>query len=331
MAFEKVASNYAVPDSVWQSVESVDTSKLSSDMFADPVNREFPMFSKEATLLSLADYATKESEMDTLTKSAVSENLLKAVEYYGIKEPLAKKASGPEKLTTKVSDPEYTMTIQYSATPEGVNKAASRLVYTLRTEYPYAICKTAALDIVKQANEHSISVDKDIEGPLFKLAGLAVASKESVCDALRKRAYSDNGEAYEESSVYKQLYKKASAMPDGEVTDTQFIHKVATVLDEHDNITGRKHWYRRGATAPEDELYDMTIQKAASILEDTLTIPSVGVQLSKRSMLEDHDGIVKFLSSYGCAPVTTEENEFFRKIASLNRAVATAFLNAFAG
>ena len=330
MAFEKVASNYAVPENVWQSVESVDMTRLASDMFADPDKREFPLFSKEATLLSLADYAERAPELDKLTKSAVSERLLKAMDYYGIKEPMAKKASGPAKCTTKVSNGDCTMMLQYSATEDGVNKAASRLVYNLRTQYPYGLCKAAALDLIKQANEHSCNIHKDLETPLFKLAGLAVASKESVLDALRKRAYSDNGEMYEESSVYKKLYKQASEMPEGEVTDEKFLDKVATVLDAHDEITGKRAWYRRGTIAPEDELYDMTIQKAAAILEDTLSIPSIGVRLSKKSMLMDKDRITGFLDSYGCAPVSTDAEELFNKVASLNKTIATAFMQVFA-
>lgn len=297
---EKIASMYNLSHNI---EDYRDDSFIAPELFADNINKKYPMHTKNACELSMAEYMYDNgNEMDK--SSYAFKRLDKAASNYGIAWPVCEAP-----LMCKVSaaeDDGEILEVNFPNTAEGATRAMAAVLEFRKTAH-YTPCRELARGVVKIAFEH----DCDIPDDIMKLAGYAAGSKEAALEAIAKRANRVGGSAVD--SRMNELMDSVLGTP-GDIIPPDDLTKIAEVLDAFDGLR-EDRGYTTYNTPPEQELFNKSAFDLVSRLEDEVLIPSVNTVVSKNDLTKNASIIMPILSDMG---IKCDESKVVETVAGLN-------------
>ena len=293
---DKIASAYHLSN---DAINYHEEDYIAPSMYADPINKRYPIHTKEACELSMAEYM-----YDNINDEDIHVRLVKSATAHGIVWPTPK----AKPALTKVSamDNGDILEVEFANTPEGISKAMDA-VLEFRKTASYIPCMELAKGVVKEAFKH----DCDIPDAIMQLAGYCAGTKEAALNAISKRAYSNKNS--EVSDKMQQLMNQVLETP-GDIIPHDDLTKIAEVLDAYDGLR-EDRGYTTYNIPPEQELFNKTAFDLVTDLEDEMEIPSVGAVVSKKDITKNASVIMPILNEMG---ITCEEKDLPDTVAKLN-------------
>ncbi len=263
---------------------------LHSDLFADTVNRQYPIHKRAAIHTSIIEFIEKGD-----ARKYVLDRLIKAAHIHNMPtiEKLAEVKTVNFKITT---DSGHQLCSAYVNSPASLLKVASSVI---TCKYPYHIRKKAAMGLINIADALNIDVDPSIYPKLEKAAGLGVSTLEHVKGVVAKRAASISAWSMREAS--DMLWSAANNIKDhdGYVTDVD-MHKIASILDVSDK------YFKKNYDNVEQELYQHTMSDLYKVACDMLPL-SNGAILSKSEVINNKTKVEQLFKAAGINTSTDEE------------------------
>lgn len=281
----KLSRLMTVPDFVEQgpSFGLKDVETLPADVFADPVNRKFPLHTKAATWLAQAYFSHDRHLYPTQHADTVQAKIEKAAQYWGI-EGFAKQArSEVETFQSSVppdlQDSDFALIVETDGTKSPmlpinneVNiKASAATLYNMRGKCPYEWRLIGARKILHKAAALNIEFEDGLGAYLTKAAGLGSVFPSRAADQLAHRTLMIPDSQKDVKVAAAKLTKAVSQMP-GLPSNAQLV-KLATIVDRIDREQGLAKYYdEAGLLTPEEIFFELTQEKAAAIRNSYMTL-----------------------------------------------------------
>lgn len=322
--FYKASKLYEMPDFVKEaSAEDEDCSSLPTMVFADTVDRRYPLHNKAAAWMSRMYIETDSSKLDPLYKEAVLKRIKWAEKLWGL-EPLVKKEAKADDSETKVIGLSFEgQEVHKVSIRDSLNwKEAAESLVENKANMPYTIRRQLAEGLLSTPQ----SLKGDNETPemrsfLEKTAGYGVCSRDQARDAILRRAYNSRN-----TETRNTLCKVASALP--EYPERSLLVKVAEALDTTDRETGLSSSYDNGFIKKvEDELFTVSLKEASEKVEDSLQLTD-GTVISKAALLDKKSDIRNFFESYFGEVPFSNDSEMLEQVAALPKPDAEALFKA---
>lgn len=246
-------------------------STLSDSLFADPVNRLYPISDKAGTWLSATYYAFDASAHDVKVASAVWQGINDAAAAYGIVEDIVKvRKDLAEAFTTKqasAEDNNYGW-LERDGTGKvierrypmfditGVKKAAEYFDEN-RRHYGLGMCRTVAGNILRKAAEYGVDT-ATLPASIEREAGLGLPRRTVIMRELNERA--ELSKDAENGALLANVTRLVGASDDEELHAN--VEKIAEVLEQFDKLEGLTKHYGKGITYPTDFLYGVSLKEA---------------------------------------------------------------------
>ena len=285
---EKIASQYVLSDSAIQYNEE---EYIAPSMYADPVNKKYPIHTKAACELSMAEYM-----YDGRDNADVKCALEKAASVHGILWPYEKAAPKMTKVSARDENGDI-LEVEFYNTPESIQKAMDS-VLEFRKTAAYIPCMELAHGVIKEAFKH----DCEIPDAIMKLAGYYAGTKDAVLNAISKRANRVGNS--ENDKRMTELMDSILETP-GDIIPHDDLTKIAEVLDAYDGLR-EDRGYTTYNLPPEQEIFNKSAFDLATMLEDEMLIPSVGTVVSRADLTKNASTIIPVLANMGIE--CTEDN-----------------------
>lgn len=274
----RISRLVALPDYVKDAgiTDPEQVAKLPNTVFADPVNRKFPLHTKAAAWLAQTYFTESRHLYPTADAAIVQGKITKAAHFWHI-EGHVKEAR--ETLETKqtsmppdLADTEFALVVKHEDqthrlfpvhNAQNVEKAASEL-YRDRSKYPYTWRKTAARKILHKIAELAVTgLPEGVHEYLTMAASIGSAIPSQAAEKLAQRVLMLPANAVELRAKAARLAKTVAKMngipPAGE------MEKLAQIVDRLDREHGFYRYYNAGVETPEEIFFTLTQKKAAVV------------------------------------------------------------------
>ena len=287
----QINDKYGLPDYVKKAEdvflqENVD--KLPDRLFADPVNRRYPISSKADTWLSAA-YFAKTAEDDgynPMLKDVIRDTIKGAACIYGIEDDVKSimdKIENPPQEKSAADDdmnygyPDGHMYPMFDAA--GV-KLAGEYFEENRNNYPIDMRRTIARNIMRKAAELTV----DIPDVVRREACVGMPRVDFMSIQIVDRA----GRAPNEklASAMMELNKGLLAATMSDLVPV--LEKTAEAIAQFDEITGLDQQYGRTVLAPADFMFDVSTKEAEAYVEDAVQLGKYIFSLEKLAELPEN-------------------------------------------
>jgi len=248
---------------------------LPQTVFADPVNRKFPLHTKAATWLAQAYFTEARHLYGTQLAELVQGKITKAAAYWGIADDAdtvrrsleQQQAATPPELT----DADYALVIKQGEQTvrdmpihsEPNVKAAAAKLYNSRSKIPYEHRKVAARKILRKAAMLGVSMEPELTEYLTKATGLGSALPKQAAEEIVHRALmvpASNQRLKTATMKIAQTVAKWPGIPPADAMD-----KVASIIDRLDREQGFFRHYDEGVSTPEEICFALTEKSASTI------------------------------------------------------------------
>lgn len=323
----KIASEHAVPDFV-KAADAASiydhTDELPLEVFADPINRSYPLHTKVATWVSNGYFLDNYAEIPEEKRELMQERISKAAAYFGIEDEIERQTY--EKMASiKVAnyvrelpdscymDVSYENGVQHKRgiirTPEQLNKAAN-WIKANRNELPLEKCTEYADRVLARADELNVKVANSEY--LERLLGLGTNDSEDISRAIKVRA-----DLVKDASLRDYANKLAVSVKKKAIAPlSEMMYKVATAIDNLDRAADLISLRKQGKLEmPEDICFNHSIGELTKLASETVHLTSGDVfSLEKIASLSRID----FESAMGSelADACYDDNDFNAKQAS---------------
>ena len=270
-----INDNYGLPEYV-KKAENIFTKesadKLPDDLFADRVNRRYPIGSKADTWLSVA-YFAKTAENDGYSKQmkdAVEMTIKLAASAFGISKDVAevmeKISAKPAEKRAEDDDLNYgdPDTKMYPMFDEYGVKLAGEYFEENRNNYPLDLRRKIARNIMRKSAELSVDIPECVR----REAGLGMPRMDFVSIQILDRANRAPNEKL--ASAMLELNKGLLSATMTEIVP--FLEKTAEAIVDFDHAVGLDLQYGRTVLAPADFLFDISQKQAEAYAEDAVQL-----------------------------------------------------------
>ena len=313
----QISDAYGLPDYVKQA-EDVFTKeaadKLPDELFADPINRVYPIGSKADVWLSAAYFAKTASDdgYPEVLRDHIRGVIKSAAAAYGILEdveaimekietpPVEKKAEDDD---SNYGDPEtrmYPMFDDYGVKMAGQHFAENRHCY------PPELRRRIACNILRKAAEYRLDIPDEVR----REAGIGMPRIDFMSIQLVDRARRAPDEKLAETMMEFNNGLLTASMD--ELMKT--LEKTAEVVAEFDRVTGLDTQYGQTVLAPADFLYDISPKEAQSYVDDTVQLGKYHFSVQKLAELPE-EVYSRALGSDFCSRVKVAEKIDATKLA----------------
>jgi hypothetical protein len=259
---------------------------LPNEVFADPVNRKFPLHTKAATWLAQAYFSHDRHLYTTQQASTIQAKIEKAAKYWSIDEFTKQARDGVETSMARtppdLSDEDYALVVEQDGrknpmlpihNAESV-KAAAATLYNMRSKCPYEWRLLAARKILHKAAQLKVGLDNDLSSYMTKAAGLGSTFPAHAAETLANRVLMIPDSQKDVKVAAAKLVRAVNKM-NGLPSAEQLV-KLATIVDRLDREQGfTKYYDEAGLETPEEIFFALTREKAAQI-RDSYCILSTG-------------------------------------------------------
>ena len=237
----------------YEDTSADDAGKLPARAFADSVNREYPVHTKEAAVLSAA-YFFAEHPDDTGPET-VREGLAKAAAFWDVEDEIAQIRSD---LSVERRQPKYALDLQLDGAvlrhfpwhdKASLEKTAADFVSN-RHNLPRVARVTTADNLLAAQGETSSKFASDVEAAVERCSGLGVLDGDKAAEAVMERSYRLRKHAEHKESV-KKLAQVVGLL---DADDADAFKTAVDAFSAFDEETGLARQYGRGMLLPEDAL-----------------------------------------------------------------------------
>jgi len=266
------------PEFVKAASQNVEISSLPNHVFADDLNRLYPMHTAADTWRSYRFALDKAAAHDQRRLPWIMSRLEAHGKYFGITKDLAdlREKFAKRDVEVEVPDAHFGLvwtdandvkTREYPLRNATEVKAAAEWLTKYANDFVYADRRTISRKILSRAAELGVDVG-DGADVLTKIAGFGRCFPERAAIALQDRAYrvrERNNEAADE------LLKMAAAMEKLPLVSVAAAEKLAVELDELDRAAGLVSQYDEGFQPPEFTLFEVTAKMAREHAADLIS------------------------------------------------------------
>ena len=284
--WSSIAGTYEVPPYVldYPVLTKEAAEKLDDNLFADPVNKQFPLESKAATWLSAAYFNENRSGLEPVLGEYVEGRIKAAAAMYGISGEVGSVLVFRHAVIDPESDPSNYGYIAEDGSryypmfdAEGV-KRASEHFEQYRSEYPAPVRRKIASAIAKKSAQDNVGISMAV----FREAGMGYPNRVDLADNLLDRAHLTVNE--DVKALVASMGKLAAMVAPEELYDN--LDKIAEVVDTIDRLNGMDKAYGRKLLAPSDFLYSMTSKQANDLQKDALHLNQYTFSITKLAALD---------------------------------------------
>ena len=284
-------------------------SELSSECFAYPQKKKYPVHTKQAALASFEQFKRDIEDYSIQRIDAITSNFVKAASLHNIKynmqaqtQPLMNQYQ-----TSDGSFINFTKVASASDIPHVVE-----FLQKLRNDYPLqelrkvAICLYSDIDGMQGAPQ--------LMQKVANFAGLGFGQPQQMLQQFLKRGSLINMPFEVKSAFYKTyndfkdadqqtLFKKSSQMCD--------------LLDGIDRLYKLAGYYDTKLKRPQEVCFSQNLDTLIKEAQDYLTVASTGTIMSKSALLQNKDRVKEFFNQYYQIPVNSDA-EMLQKVAALS-------------
>lgn len=245
-------------------VDSEPAEELPACAYANPIDLEYPVHTKEAALLS-ASYFFGDHPDDTGPED-VRKSLEKAAEFWDVKEEFD---GIKHDLSAIRAQPKYALDMTVGGAvlrhfpwhdKESLEKTAQDF-YNNRNNLPYeARCKTAE-NLLAAQKEVKAQFNSDLVEYIDRCCGYGTIDFDKVGESLLERSHLLRKQAEHQGAIKKlaHIVQELKCLTEGATTKT-----AVCALAAFDEETGLARRYGKGLELPEDEIVGITVTKHAA-------------------------------------------------------------------
>lgn len=283
----RISKLYSPPDFVKQaSPESLLTRstddpaqetnpELSTHVFADTRNRQFPCHTKAATWLSYAWFLENRGEMPEKMAKHIEQRLDNYASYWTISPQIDALKSRHAELykdaESRLPDSSFALVVETEnglkqrdyplRNPLEVKTAASWFLQN-RDAWPYSWRQKIANKILEKAGQFGVALDA-MHGQLEQCAGHGFCTPKEAAALLRGRTFVETKAEPPVKEAMRKLADEIENAPALCVESTQ-LQKVAEVVDQFDRKHNLVRNYGPEFSRPEEVLFNMTYKEASA-------------------------------------------------------------------
>ena len=249
--------------------------KLPNTVFADPVNRKFPLHTKAAAWLAQTYFTESRHLYPTADVVTVQGKITKAAQYWQIEEHVKEAKEALESKQAAASpdlpDGEFALVVKHEEqtyrllpihSAQNVEKAAAEL-YRDRSKYPYAWRKTAARKILHKIAALGVTgLPEGIHEYLTMASSVGSAIPAQAAEKLAHRVLMLPTKDKALKTKAAKLTKTIAKM--NGIPLASEMEKLAQIVDRLDREHGFHHYYDQGVETPEEIFFALTQKKAAT-------------------------------------------------------------------
>jgi len=277
---------------------SLDDSQAPPRAFADPGNRLYNCYTKQATLISALYFIEKRGYLRPQVAQRVQEHLDEYINYWGLEndvQALEKRHDELEKNSVdSLADSDFALIVKDEAgnkerhyplrNPAEIKRAADYLQQH-RNDIPWKDRQVMAYRILDAAENKAADLGS-MANYLHKQAGMGVGNPQDIILGIRGRAAAAQGDMKE---LLTKLAKAAAERPQ-DVLNRDRLPQLMNTLEGVDRDLGLVSSYGNGWQAPEDLLFGATFKSAREELNDQCRLTSGSTyKLSELSRLDIRD------------------------------------------
>ena len=258
---------------VAEACTSDDTAKLPPQSFADIVGRQFPVHTKEATILSAA-YAAYNG-----ANSAIQDRITKLACFWECEEEVKRVRSAIEGYRPKEK---YALDMEIAGRPvkafsfsTGASlKNAARDFYDQRARLPLSARRETAATIAKNANSMGVDLETKVAQYIDAVLGIGIPNQNAANEMLLTRKHATVKEKDQETGIRKLAI---SVKEECDSLSPESGERLVAAFSEFDEKYGvAKRYDGGGIELPEDTLFPVPFNKLAG-KTDTLVELKNGV------------------------------------------------------
>lgn len=242
---------------------------LPNTAFADIVGRQYPIHTKEATLLSVAYAHHAQAE------PWVQQKVAEATDFWGC---AAEASRICKELDDYRQEPKYALDAEIDgqhvqAWPfyDGATvKKAVDLFLGERAKLPFAHREKVAGVLLKAAKTYSANLDPEKRATLINTLGLGIPNHTKAAEMLLSRS-----KAVRQQPAWKEATSKLAQVVDAieDVVDEDMGKLALDAFTAYDEETGLANRYATGGlTMPEDQLFPVSREKVAAAISGVVTL-----------------------------------------------------------
>lgn len=279
----RILKIYDAPDFVKNaSFEDIGvTGQRSANTCANKANNTFPYHTPAATWVSAGFLLEKKAEANEAAYNVVWSRLVKAAEYFGIKNDIDKLAEKVASFDRHLSDDElpdsdYAIVINDDGSKERhlrlINKAeikaAAAFLHKFRDRFTYDQRQIIAEKIFDKAGEFGADLG-DYNEFIDKQAGFGDCASEDAAELVwsRVKAISKNAPAAEDTKIALAKIARSIMTHPKRIHEPGALTKIAGLIDQIDRAHGLAGLYGTVLNRPEDVLFTITKKTAAEVTE----------------------------------------------------------------
>lgn len=246
-------------------------------VFADPVRKKFACHNAAATILSAVYFHDKSAEYPEKDRKLVQERLEKAADFFRVRpdyDAVVKTASDLHlRRGSPLPDSSYAYVLTpddggakeryYPMTDAASVKVAADWLLSVRDRMPFEYRHVISNKILAKAADYGAGLGRDLDGFLEKQAGRGIPDPDEIGEMLQQRATISRQVSPEWSDAITKLAVEIKTTPQISL-QTDALVKLASVVEELDHNLGIRGKYTDIIRRPEDVLFGLTFQKAAS-------------------------------------------------------------------
>lgn len=282
----KIASEHAVPEFVKEANASsiyANVDELPLEVFADPVNRSYPLHTKVATWVSNGYFLDNYAEIPPEKRDLMQERISKAAAYFGIEDEIERQTyekTAAIKVANYVRelpdscymDISYEDGVQHKRgiirTPEQLNKAAE-WIKDNRNDLPLSKCTEYADRVLARADELNVKVANSEY--LERLLGMGTNDTNDIARAIKVRA-----DLVKDAQLKNYAIKLASSVKKKAIAPlSNMMYKVASAIDNLDRAADLISLRKQGKLQmPEDICFNHSIGELTKLASETVHLTS---------------------------------------------------------
>jgi len=286
----KAIELYDAPDFVKQATENaiLPTSEQQPTVYADSVNKQYPIHTAAATWLSASAFLDKcannreqPAPYDEFIAEAAWKNIIKAANYFDILPKISELANNIKKANSNdinnLDDTSFALIKQSNGEKQRfyplrnameTQQAASYLL-NHRDEFSFEERHTFATKVLTKAAAFGANVT-NCTTELEQMAGAGLCTAEEAVSLIKNRLYMVDTEQRKDE-LCQEMYKLAELIEQNKQASAHWslLHGLANVVDSFDRLHKLNLQYTQGLPRPEEVLFNIT-KTAASVTMNTI-------------------------------------------------------------
>jgi hypothetical protein len=269
----KIAEHFELPDFVKSAnlEATMHPVNIAITAYADPLSQSYPCHTAAATWLSTAYFATKQGSFNNKQQKNIRDRLEKAADYFAIKSACAEIYSAVNRQkAANANDNDFAYVYQtetgekerhYPITTAEEVKIAAEWLYANQDNFIFDDRNKVAEKIHSRKFETNAQLGEKLAEFIEKQAGYGVPDIEAVHTALSNRALLAKNKDHREK--IEKLAAEVDENPALFMCRDSAV-KLASVIDQIDYAIGIKGKYGQLLARPEEIVFTVPLQKAAS-------------------------------------------------------------------